>query len=81
MFTSAQRDDIRANVELNVKTPVFNQYGRYWYVKHTDPQTGRDAESRFRSFAEAKQFYEEMYSMFEANYISLKFKGYYGKRR
>lgn len=81
MFTSSQREDIRANVELNVKKPVFNQYGRYWFVKHTDTETGKDTESRFKSFAEAKQFYEEMYSMFEANYISYKFRNYYGKKR
>jgi hypothetical protein len=81
MYTSAQRDDIRANVELNVKKPVFNQYGRYWFVKHTDTETGRDTESRFRSLAEANCFYEEIYRMFEANYISYKFRHQHGKRR
>lgn len=73
MFTSSQREDIKANVELNVKKPVFNQYGRYWFVKHTDTETGKDTESRFRSLSAAEDFYEEMYRIFEANYITIKF--------
>lgn len=73
MYTSAQRDDIQANVELNIKKPIFNTYGRYWFIKHTDPNTGKFTETRFTSLSAAEAFYEEMYHMFEANYITIKF--------
>lgn len=80
MYTSAQRDDIQANVELNVKKPVSNTYGRYWFVKHIDPNTGKLTETRFTSLSAAEGFYEEMYHMFEANYISIKAKQYHKGR-
>jgi len=73
MYTSAQRDDIQANVELNVKKPIFHTYGRYWFIKHTDTKTGKPTETRFTSLSAAEEFYEEMYRMFEANYITIKF--------
>lgn len=80
MYTAAEKDDIVANINLNLKQPVYHTYDRYWFVKHTDPNTGKLTETRFTSLSAAEDFYEEMYHRFEANYISIKAKQYYKGR-
>ena len=80
MYTAAEKDDIIANINLNLKKPQYNKYGNYWYIKHTDIESGKMTESRFKSLSAATEFYEEMYHVFEANYISIKAKQYYKGR-
>ena len=63
--------EVKKNVSLNIKEPVFNQYDRKWHVKHTDLDTGRPADKRFSSLSEAQMFYEELYQVFYHNYLSI----------
>ena len=68
--------------QYGITMSLFNTYGRYWFIKHTDPNTGKLTETRFTSLSAAEGFYEEMYHMFEANYITIKFGiQEHGKRR
>lgn len=80
MQTAAERDDIIANINLNLKQPAYHAHARYWFVKHTNPENGKLTETRFTSQTAAYDFYEEMYRLFEANYISIKAKQYYNSR-
>ena len=81
MYTSAEKDDIVANINLNLKKPQYNKYGNYWYIKHTDTETGKMTETRFRSLSAAHEFYEEMYHVFETNYLYILAQQQYKKGR
>ena len=63
--------EAKKNVELNIKTPVFNQYDRKWHVQHTDLDTGRKVDYRTTSLSEAQSYYEYYYHLFYENYLSI----------